>query len=145
LADNKESDALLDVLHIYSEELLESEDSNQNIGTKLQTIDDIECQQISLHDQTSHLGSIKDLITLSDHLYLKTTELTTDSIIFDNNNDDFNINNYIKNNCPLSPVSCNSDSGYESVASPSLSLSDQIIDTSDVCLESFTELFPDLV
>jgi len=138
LAD-KESDDLLDVLNIYSEELLESEDDSN--GSQLEpTIDSIECQQISFTGQTSLLGSIKDLISLDDS-YLKPTEMATNLIGFVGNNNNNNNNNY-----PLSPLSCNSDSGYESVSSPSLSLSDPLIDSSNVCLEeTFTELFPDLV
>jgi len=139
LADNQESDALLDVLHIYSEELLDSVEDHNN-GSQLSPIDDIECQKIGFNEQTSHLGSIEDLMSIDDRLYLKPTELITDLIGLDTNK---SINN---NNCPLSPISCNSESGYESVSSPSLSLTEQMIDSTDVCLdESFTELFPDLV
>ena len=136
---DKESDALLDVLHIYSEELLDSEE-DQNNGSELPPFDAIECQRISFPEQTSHLGSIKDLITFGQNSFLESTQLTNDSIDLM----DTNINNY--NNSPLSPLSCNSDSGYESVSSPSLSLSDPLIESSNICLEeSFTELFPDLV
>lgn len=136
LADNKESDVLLDVLNIYSEELLESDEENTN-GAQLSPINSIG-NQIAFHEQTSLLGSIKDLITIDERSHLKPTQLSSNLIGFvDNNNN---------NNYPLSPLSCNSDSGYESVCSPSLSLSDPLMDSPNVCLEqSFTELFPDLV
>jgi len=143
LADHKESDALLDVLHKYSEELLDSEDDQQSNCSELQTIDGIECQQMSHSEETSHLGSIKDLMIFDDHLYHKSMELRNDSIAFPNTfNNNINTNYILK---PLSPLSCDSDSGYESVSSPTLSFEEQMIDSNDCLDQTFTELFPDLV
>jgi len=83
-------------------------------------------------------------MAVEDHLYHKSTQLTTHSIdIIEEIDNNFNIN-YISK--PLSPESYQSDSGYESVPSPTLSLDDQMIDSSDVCYDqTFTDLFPDLV
>jgi len=145
LAHHKESDALLDVLHLYSEELFDSDVEQQPIG--LQTIDSMDCQSLDDDEsQSSPLGSIKDLMAFDDHLYYKSSQLTTDSIDFNDSNFD--------NNCipmPLSPLSCDSDSGYESLPSPidSLDLDHKMIgspDVTDVSLDhTFTQLFPDLI
>ncbi len=64
--------------------------------------------------------------------------------IYNNNNNNNNIFRHISN--PLSPFSSNSDSGYESVPSPTLSFDEEIIESSNINLDdSITELFPDLV
>lgn len=148
MADSKESDALLDVLHKYSEELLDSDVDQKTNDSDVQTIDAMECQQLSPEEQRTHLGSIKDLMAFEDHLYYKsTTQLTADSFAFiDTTNNINNDINYISKPL-LSPLSCDSDSGYESVLSPTFSMDDQLSnDSTNVCLdETFTELFPDLV
>ncbi len=143
LVSDKDSDALLDVLHMYSEELLDS----TNIDLKESEIDVInDINEMSIDDKTSQLESIKDLICIDDHMYHK-FESSSDSPLYlnsiisiDNNNKYKHISN------PLSPFSCNSDSGYESVPSPTLSFDEEIIESSNVNLDdSITELFPDLV
>ncbi len=156
LVSNKDSDALLDVLHMYSEELLDSanidiKESEIDVNNNINDINDVnEFQQMSISDKTSQLESIKDLICINDHIYHKFESscnspfnLNTNSIIsIDNNNN----NKYRHISNPLSPFSCNSDSGYESVPSPTLSFDEEIIESSNVNLDdSITELFPDLV
>jgi len=133
--DPSKSCDLLDVLNLYSEELLDST-HDYNDSLQLPNVDHIEGKQIfGATEQASHLGPIEDLIADENCLILKTRP----QIQFIDTNTN---NNYNYNNCdPLSPISCDSDSGYESIPSPTLSA----IGSSNVCLEeSFTELFPDL-
>lgn len=140
LGSDKESDALLDVLHMYSEELLDSESIESKDSEEC---DGDECEHMSIADNTSQLESIENLMINDDHVYHKLR--STNSPFNYNVNSITNIDNKYQLN-PLSPFSCNSDSGYESVPSPTLSLEEEIIESSNVCLDhSFTELFPDLV
>jgi hypothetical protein len=142
---------------MYSEELLDSADigiKESEIDVNNDTNDDInEFQEMSIADKTSQLESIKDLICIDDHIYHKFESssnspfnLNVNSIISidNNNNNNNNIFKHISN--PLSPFSSNSDSGYESVPSPTLSFDEEIIESSNINLDdSITELFPDLV
>jgi len=81
---------------------------------------------------------------IEDHVYHKSR--STDSPFNYNINSitsiDNNNNKYIST--PLSPLSCNSDSGYESVPSPTLSFDEEMIESSVSLDDSITELFPDL-
>jgi len=143
LADHKESDALLDVLRIYSEELLDSDEDPED--GELQTIDHLDDP---LEGHTSYVGSVKDLITIDDHLYYK-SQLSTDSMdttcdSIDMIDTNYGNNDYIPN--PISPLSCGSDSGYESLPSPPFKLDHKMVVTSDDSLDhTFIELFPDLI
>jgi len=158
---------------MYSEELLDVQRGDSEVEiiddkeSEVETIDDNgsenECQMESIddHEMSSQLESIKDLISIEDHLYHKLRSndspfnLNINSItaIDNNNNNKYILSpiSTIDDNSkhilsPLSPLSCNSDSGYESVPSPTLCLGDQLIDSSDVNLDdSISELFPDLV
>jgi len=143
LADHKESDALLDVLRIYSEELLDSDSDPED--SELQTIDQLDDP---LEAHTPYVGSVKDLMTIDDHLYYK-SQLSTDSMDTTSDSIDMIDTNYGNNDYipkPMSPLSCGSDSGYESLPSPPFKLDHKMVVTSDDSLDhTFTELFPDLI
>jgi len=129
---------------MYSEELLDGDIDHKD--SQVETINGIQCEQMSILDKkSSPLESIKDLMCTEDHVYhkLRSTDSPFNCSINSITNIDNN-NNYIST--PLSPLSCNSDSGYESVSSPTLSFDEEMIESSNVSLDdSITELFPDLV
>jgi len=157
LVDDNESEEVLDILQKCSQQLLESSD-NESKETMF-------CEELTQNqlvgNSSEELESIEDLTLIDDHMYHKSISLNSqmyddffaesDHNMDDNMNDykqTLNINDIKSTQLPLSPLSsCHSDSGYESVASPALSLDETLSESNciDLNIDSFTELFPDLV
>jgi len=131
--------------------------------------DDVSSIRHSLQDEddASHqLESINDLMTF-DHLYHKNEIVSDKTEQTDNRQHYLNVLQtentlLVSIPSPLSPLSCHSDSGYESSASPisPISLHDEVCaslmeveptfqpdndTTNPNWQESFSDLFPDLV
>ena len=131
MVGDNESDAVLEFLHTCSQQLLDANVDNSSTDESNATID--EC-----FDETNHISqleSIQDLIqfplNIESRAALPSQELSENR--FD---------------CKaLSPLSCQSDSGYESANSPQIAYNNGIDDQNEDILwkQTLSELFPDLI
>ncbi len=128
LVNDHESDAVLEFLHKCSQELLESNITEIN-PTPEQT-----------DTKSEQLESIKDLMKF-DHLYHKQSSI--------HNNIEPIIDITEESMKPLSPISCESDCGYESAHSPSFTFDENIASNHEIddmeWQNTLSELFPDLI
>jgi hypothetical protein len=144
LVNDHESDAVLEFLHKCSQELLES-----NITEISPTAEqsDPKPTNKSIDNKSEQLESIKDLMRF-DHLYHKQNSPQISQNSIHNNIEPMSdiIEESMK---PLSPISCQSDCGYESAHSPSFTFDENIASNHEIddmeWQKTLSELFPDLV
>ena len=127
LVGDHESDAILDFLHNCSQQLLDAniestEESNPTTDDSRES-----------STQFSQLESIQDLIQFPE---IMDTGIGRQSHKFDENQ--FKA---------LSPISCDSDSGYDSTNSPQIASHNQMDEQMDDIhwKQTLSELFPDLI